>query len=578
MPGRRRLGTGRRAAAGGIVTMPNAPEPGLNVRRLVRLAGLFVRSPVFPAAAGVFALLMVLLASQTFITLRNNKILSDIFTAIDNQDAAAYSSLALFYLGFYVLLTGVDVTFRFFEERLSLLLRRGLTQHLIDRYLGGRSYLRLLDRPEVDNPDQRISEDVRTLTGNALSFLLIVVRAVVYLIAFSAVLKGITPRLVWAALAYSVAGSVVTLLIGKRLVRLNINQIHKEANLRFELVRTRENAQAIALEREEGRQRPRLLDKLADVIANYRLIITRNAFLGLATTGFNYLIFVIPILIVAPLILAGQMPLGKLAQSVDAFRYVVNAFAVLITEFPRLTLLTAVIARLGELVTAMAVPPKRNGLVVEEDGDVLAVESLALTDPGDGHRYFAGMSFEVVPGEHLLIVGRPGSGKSELALALAGLWPAGFGKITRPPLDRIAFVPPEPYLTPGSLRHVLAPDPASGCVTDEGLHEALGAVGLEAIAERVGGLETERDWNAHLSLNERQALALARLLVMPPKFAVLDEVVTALDAETRESFYQRLVRAGVTIITLAPRRVLPEFHRRTILLPGGSASQAPTAA
>jgi len=558
--------------------MPTPPEPGLTLRRLVRLAGLFVRSPVFPPAAVLFGLLMALLASQTFITLRNNRILSDIFTAIENKDAGAYFTLALFYLGFYVLLTGVDVTFRYFEERLGLLLRRGLTQHLIDRYLAGRSYLRLLDRPEVDNPDQRISEDVKTLTGNALSFLLIVVRAVVYLIAFSAVLKGITPRLVWAALAYSVVGSVLTLLIGKRLVRLNIDQIHKEANLRFELVRTRENAQAIALEREEGRQRPRLLDKLSDVIANYRLIITRNAFLGLATTGFNYLIFVIPILIVAPLILAGQMPLGKLAQSVDAFRYVVNAFAVLITEFPRLTLLTAVIARLGELVGAMAAPPKRNGLVVDEDGDLLAVESLALTDPGDGHRYFAGMSFEVAPGEHLLVVGRPGSGKSELALALAGLWPTGYGKIIRPPLDRLAFVPPEPYLTPGSLRNVLAPDPDSACVADAGLHEALAAVGLEAIVERVGGLDTERDWNAHLSLNERQALALARLLVVPPKFAVLDEVVTALDAETRASFYQRLVKAGVTIVTLAPRRVLPEFHHRTILLPGGSASQAPTAA
>lgn len=578
MPGACRTGAGAVPRRGGRILTAPTNGPGRNFRRFVRLTRLFVRSPVFPRAAGLFSLLMLLLWAQTKISIRNNRIGGDIFTAIDNGDATEYWNLALWYIGLFLLLTVVDVCFRFGEERLGLLLRRGLTEHLIDRYLGGRSYLRLLDQPEVDNPDQRISEDVKTLAGNALSFLLIVVRAVAYLFAFSAVLKGITPKLVWAALAYAAVGSLVTLLVGKRLVRLNIDQIHKEANLRFELVRTRENAQAIALQHDESRQRPRLLDRLADVIANYRRIITRNAFLGLATTSFNYLIAVIPVLIVAPLVLGGQAKIGVLYRSVDAFRYVVNAFSVLITEFPRLTLLTAVTARLGELAGAIAAPPKKNGIYIEEDGDLLAVESLALTDPVDGHRFFAGMTFEVTPGEHLLLVGRPGSGKSELALALAGLWPAGYGKIIRPPLDRIAFVPPEPYLTPGSLRHVLAPDPASACVTTEGLHEALGAVGLEAIAERVGGLDAERDWDVCLSLNERQALALARLLVAPPKFAVLDEAMTALDAETRESYYQRLVKAGVTIVSLAPRRVLPEFHNRTIILPGGSASQAPTAA
>lgn len=543
------------------------PNPGPSFRRLKRLAWLFVQSPIFRPSAGLFAVLMVLLGLQTAIQLNNNKIAGDIVTSIGAGNFPQYAKLAALYLLLYLVLTLVDVTFRFMEERLGLMLRQGLTELLIERYLGDRAYFRLLGQPEVDNPDQRITEDVKTLTGNALSFLLIVMRAMAYLVVFSAVLQGITPRLLWAAIVYAAIGSIITIVIGKRLVRLNIDQLHKEADLRFELVRTRENARAIALQREENRQGPRLFLRLTDVIMNYRLIIVRNAFLGLCTTSFNYLIIVIPVLIVAPLCFSGEEPIGALAKSADAFRYVVNSFSVLITEFPRLTLLTAVVARLGQLVNAIQLPPKANGLVVEENGDRLAVENLTLVDPSDNHRFFSGLTFDVNPGDHLLITGKPGAGKSELMQALAGLWPTGHGKIVRPPLDRLAFVPSQPYLTPSTLREVLTPRGGTLMNTDDELMDILMCLHLDELVVRVGGLDVERDWEATLAVGERQAVSLARLLVLRPRFAVLNEVTGGMDGETRRAYYHRLDQAGVTVITLASRRILPEFHKRQLVLP-----------
>jgi putative ATP-binding cassette transporter len=555
------------------------PNPGPSFRRLKRLAWLFAQSPIFRPATGLFITLMVLLGLQTLIQLNNNKIAGDIVTSIGAGNFPKYAKLAALYLLLYLVLTLVDVTFRFMEERLGLMLRQGLTELLIDRYLGDRAYLRLVGQPEVDNPDQRITEDVKTLTSNALSFLLIVVRAIAYLIVFSAVLQGITPRLLWAAIIYAGVGSIITIVVGKRLVGLNFDQLHKEADLRFELVRTRENARAIALQREENRQGPRLLHRLNEVVMNYRLIIVRNAFLGLCTTSFNYLIIVIPVLIVAPLCFSGDEPIGALAKSADAFRYVVNSFSVLITEFPRLTLLTAVVARLGQLVNAIQAPPKTNGLVVEENGDRLAVNQLTLVDPSDNHRLFAGLSFEVNPGEHLLIMGKPGAGKSELMQAIAGLWPSGNGTIIRPPLDRIAFIPSQPYLTPSTLRQVLTPRDGALANSDDELMDMLTCLHLDELVNRVGGLDVERDWEATLSVGERQALALARLLVLRPRFAILNEVTGGLGGEIRRVFYQRLEEAGVTVITLASRRILPEFHKRQLTLPGDvSRSAGPTAA
>lgn len=552
------------------------PNPVPNWRRLKRLIGLFVHSQVFPKAGLLFLLILWLLAGQTAIDYLKNGTNRDVFNAVENKDADRFWNCVAIYLGWFGILTVLAMFYRYVEERIALLLRRGLTQFLMESYLADRAYLRLLIRPDVDNPDQRMTDDVKTLTSNMLSFVLIVIKALLSLVVFSHVLREISPRLFWAAAAYAALGSLFTLVIGKRLVGLNIEQLHKEADMRFELVRTREHAEAIALQHDEARQGPRLLGRLDEVVQNMRLIIRRNAYLGLFTTGFNYLAPVVPMLIVAPLVIRGEQTYGTVTQSMEAFQIVVNAFSILVTNFPQLTMLTAVIARLGELTNIIRTPPKDNGLKLEVNGDLLQVRDLILADPADGHQYFAGcrQNFKIEPGQHTLIVGRPGSGKSELLRALAGLWATGRGTVIRPPLDRIAFVSQQPYLTPGSLRQLMTPYGQTVMSSDRELLNILEVLNLDELAGRVGGLDAERDWSATLALSERQSMALARLLVVQPTFVVLNEATGTLDGVTRREFYKRLSDRGVTIVTLSARPILPEFHVQHITLPGGMTTTA----
>lgn len=556
------------------------PNPAPTVRRIRRLLHYFVRSGVFWQAVGLFVFLLAVLVVTALVNGRNNVIAGEIPTAIDAKDRGRYAKLAVQYISLFALLTLLGTLGRFLEETLALLLRRGLTEDLIRYYLGNRAYLRLRAHPEIDNPDQRITEDVKTLTQNALSFVIVVTRSALNFIVFWHVLRSITPTLVWAAAGYAALGSLMTLLIGRRLVGLNMDQLQKEADLRYELVRTRDAAEAIALQHDEGRQGPRLLGRLAIVVENMRKIILRTAILSMFTTAYSYMIIVVPILIVAPLVMNGTAPIGKLTQAADAFRFVVDAFSVIITEFPRLTLLTAVVARLGELTSVIRAPEEESALKLVENGDLVEVRELALTDPTDGHQFFGGgrIGFRVNRGEHTLIVGRPGAGKSELLQALAGLWKSGQGWIVRPPLDRIAFVSPQPYLTPGSLRALFDRDGGASPPTDAEILAALDTVALDELAGRVGGLNEERDWNAKLPLNERQALALARLLILKPTFAVLNEATGNFDGETRQNYYDRLAAAGVTIVTLSTRKLLPDFHKQFVQLPGGSHTVAGPAA
>lgn len=555
------------------------PNPAPNLRRTRRLFTYFVHSPEFPKAVALFALLLGLLILMAYLNGLNNRVSGEIPTAIDRRESDRYVSLAVMYVSLFAVLTLLGTASRFFEERLALMLRRGLTEDLIQTYLDNRAYLRLRGIPEIDNPDQRITEDVKTLTTGAVSFVIVLLRAGLNLFVFWTVLWEITPRLNWAAAGYAALGSLITVIIGRKLVGLNIDQLHKEADLRYELVRTRDHAEAIALQHDEGRQCPRLLDRMRIVVENARKIIARTAGLTIFTTAYGYMIVVVPILIVAPLVISGDRPIGKLTQAADAFRFVVDAFSVLINEFPRLTLLTAVVARLGELTKAIRTPTADNGLKLIENGDLLEVRELVLRDPTDGHQFFAGqkLGFKIDRDQHTLIVGKPGSGKSELLQAIAGLWKSGSGWIVRPTLDRIAFVSPQPYLTPSSLRALFTPDHGTS-PADKDLLAALEAVGLDELAGRVGGLDEERDWNGKLPLNERQALALARLLILKPTFAVLNEATGNFDGDTRQNYYDRLAASGVTIVTLSMRKLLPDFHKQFVPIPGGTATVAGPAA
>lgn len=342
--------------------------------RFVSIARPFFQSEQRRRAIGMLVLLVALLFSVSGLNVVNSFVGRDFMTAVAERHPHRFFSLALLYAGVFAVSTIVAVLCHFTEEKLGLLWREWLTVHLIDRYLADDTYRRLKTRGDVDNPDQRITEDVKTFTVTALSLLLIVLNSTITLCSFSGILWSITPWLFLAAVGYAAIGSFMTLVLGRRMVGLDVLQLKKEADLRYELIRLRTETEPGAELPERGRLRRRL----DDVVANAARIIGVNRNLGFFTTGFDYVTQLIPALIVAPLYMSGQIEFGTVTQAAMAFCHVLGAFSLIVKEFPRLTTFAAVIKRLGGFweATAPAVEPA-------DDLDTPVFEGLTLRAPRD---------------------------------------------------------------------------------------------------------------------------------------------------------------------------------------------------
>jgi vitamin B12/bleomycin/antimicrobial peptide transport system ATP-binding/permease protein len=488
----------------------------------------------------------------------NNYVQRDMMTAIEQRRGEQFLSAALLVVGVFAVLTLQAVFRRYAEETFGIRWRAWLTRHLLDKYLAGRVYYRMERREDIDNPDQRLSEDVNTFTGTALSLLSLVFDSLVTLITFSRILWLISPWLFVAAVLYTVVGTLITTALGRRLVRLDVQQYKKEADFRYGLIRVRTQAEPIALLRGERNERSGLRGRLAAVVANRQLIIYLNRKIGLFTNGYDYLIQLIPILIVAPLYMRGEAEFGKITQAMGAFSFVMNAFSLIVRQFGQISTFGAVIERLGSANEAIEreARPRKATIEIEESTGGLSFEELMLVTPCDGRLLINGLSLRVPRGRRLLVTG---PGGTELLRAVAGLWTHGSGRVSRPPLADVAFLPAQPYLTPGSLREQVlygAPD----AVSDERLHEVLGDVGFGPVLERVGGLDAERDWPNALSRGEQQLLAFARLLLARPGFAFLDEATASLEPHQAHHLYDLLARQPLGFVSASIDPSLLPYH------------------
>lgn len=537
-----------------------------------------ITKPIFQSelrwqASSMLVLLIALLLSVSGLNVVNSYVGRDFMTAICERQEHRFAFLALCYAGVFAVSTVVAGFCRFVEERLGLLWRDWLTRHLTSRYLAGQAYYRLNARGPIDNPDQRIAEDIKAFTTTTLSIVLILLNSAITLTAFSGILWSITPWLVVAAVGYAVFGSLLTLLLGHRMVGLDILQLKKEADFRYELIRVREHAEPIALLRGERQEDARLRGRLREVVDNAKRIIAVNRNLGFFTTGYNYLTQLIPVLIVAPLYMRSEIEFGTVTQAAMAFGHALGAFSVIVVEYQRLTAFAAVIARLGSFREAIVETPAAVGPQVEmvEDDARLGYDGLTLLTPEDGRLIVKDLSVDIARGQRLLITGPRGSGRTALLRAAAGLWVRGDGRIMRPNLEDVRFLPQRPYLVPGSLRDQLlyaAPDDG---ITDERILAVLRKVKFEPILDRMGGLDSERDWPAVLSLGEQQVLAFARLLLAHPRFAFLDEAVSAIDTHRGQFLYDLLSRTPITYISVANDPDLMDYHDVQLELRGQGA-------
>lgn len=483
--------------------------------------------------------------------------------------------------------------------------RRWLTGRFLDGYLKNRKYYELGADKEIDNPDQRISEDINTFTGRSIHFLLIFIGSVMQLVAFSAVLWSISHLLVGVLALYASIGTVVALYVfGNPLIQLNFWQLRREADFRFSLIRLRENAESIAFYRGEDQERARINVKLDKAIHNFSKLIKRQRNLNFFQRTFSQLTLVLPGVILAGGVLSGELEVGRAIQAAGAFTAVLGAVGVIVDNFESLSRFIAGIDRLhglSRLVLDEAAPAGAGAAATATAGGAgtaaaaaggaaagtaataaghthprierrparhLALQSLTLHPPQSERVLIKELSLTLKPGDALLITGDSGCGKSSLLRAIAGLWQTGSGTIQHPPQEDFFFLPQQPYLQAGTLRSQLIYPSTQTTLSDAELLAILEQVHLPRLAGRVGGLDAVRDWDKLLSVGEQQRLAFGRVLVHAPKIVILDEATSALDSANEAALYGRLRESGTTLISIAHRPAVLRHHTHVLHLMG----------
>jgi putative ATP-binding cassette transporter len=485
--------------------------------------------------------------------------------------AAAYIVLAVYQL--------------YLNQWLQIRWRQWMTHRYLGHWLDSANHYRMQllgDRP--DNPDQRIAEDIQLFVDRTLRIVVGLLGALVSLASFIVILWALSDQaplhlfgidwpipgyLVWAALIYATVGTMITHLIGRPLIGLNFDQQRYEADFRFNLVRAREHSEQIALMAGEPTERRRLMDRFANVVGNWRSIMTRTKRLTFFTAGYSQISAIFPILVISPAFFARHLPLGFLTQTASAFGSVQTALSFFINIYQTLAEWRAVIERLSGFDVAIAkgraLATARPGVAVTTTGEApeLRVDADVQLPNGDPLVNAPDLAFG--PGDRVLVSGRSGSGKSTLFRAIGGIWPFGTGTVVVPDGARVMVLPQKPYLPVGSLEAAISYPSGPGTFPHDNVADALQAVGLPALAAR---LDEPAHWERILSPGEQQRLAVARAILQTPDFLFLDEATASLDEDAEAALYrllhERMPRA--TIISIGHRSTLRAFHGRHLRL------------
>jgi putative ATP-binding cassette transporter len=513
--------------------------------------------------------------------------------SLEHRDAAAFTHMVALFLGLSLLSVLVSAGRIYVRQVLEVRWRRGLTGHFLGRWIGDEAYGQTqLHGGEIDNPDQRIAEDVRDFVASALGLSLSLLAAVATLVSFGGLLwslssgwaipfggveRQVPGLLLWVAVGFALVSMWLTHLVGRRLVPINYDRFHFEADFRYGLVRFRDHVEQVALGGGEAVERLGAVARFRRVVDVVLQLVRAEFELGVVTAGLGRLSSLVPLLVAAPAYFAGLVTLGLIVQTRIAYDQVSGSLSWFVNAYREIARWRANVERLAAFADVMDETGRdlaRSGIRIEPAPQAsIRLVDVRLEVPG-GRAILEAANASIGAGDRVALIGAPGRGKTILFRSLAGLWPFGSGRIERPGRERMLFLPQRPYLPIGTLRAVASYPAAERSFDDARIREALALVGLEHLAPRLDAVEP---WEQQLAAHEQQLLAIARALLQQPEWLLLDEATSGLDEATErritEILLERLPRAGVIAaglrsgaLALLPRRwTLAEREGRGVL-------------
>lgn len=513
-------------------------------------------------------LLLALLVLTTAVDVAFTEGNGAVMDALNVRSSPRFWGTAAGLIGIYLLTLPVEFLNTYGQQRFSLAWRDRTTNVLSEAYLANHAYLRLEASGAIDNPDQRIADDVQRAVVSSTSLFFGFCASLLALGAYVLVLFGISSTLVLTLVIATVAGNAVILRLVRRLASLTFRQQALEADFRFALMHLRRHAESVAFLRGEPWERTGLGRRFGRVLVNLERVIRWRAFVGQGSGLYGFLMQFVPYLVLSGAYFSGRVSLGQLTVGSIAFGQVQAALSFLVDRADDFSGLFASLHRIGELRAATGARPAATPATPV--GPALRLQRLSVANPGGDGLLVRELDLQLGAGERLLISGPSGCGKTSLLRVLCGLVPAAGGRMAAPAAAEWMVLPQKPYLALGSLRDQLlyTLPPGAGAVGEEQLRRALIQARLEPLLGRYPDLEAETDWEQVLSGGEQQRLGFARLLLRRPAFVVLDEATSALDLATEAHLYGLLRQARMAVISVGHRPSLTAFHDRVLQLDG----------
>ena len=504
------------------------------------------------------------------------------YSALQNYDAEKIFSELIHFSWLAAIYIILAVYSYYLQQTLILHWRRWLTTRFIDIWLQNKTYYNLqMFGKDTDNPDQRISEDVRQFVEMTLGFAIGILKSLCTFISFVFILYQLSGPLsfsfmgktwtihgymLWASLLYSILGTYITHVVGRKLVKLNFIQQRYEADFRFSMIRLRESAESVAFYRGEAQEGKVFKNRFKLLLDNFWQLVNKQKQLVFLNSGYSQIAIIFPFVVAMNRYLAKEVSLGGLMQVASAFGRVQDSLSYFVDMYSSIAQWQAVVMRLTYFGRHMhEVSQQAEQFHVERfaTSEAVSVEQMQVNLPDDTV-LLQDISFTLQPGRNVLIKGVSGSGKSTLLRALAGIWPFVTGKINLPKTEELMFIPQKPYIPLGFLREALL-YPGRKPLSDEELLYLLDLCQIGYLRDK---LDLVADWSHVLSVGEQQRLAFVRAHIQEPKWLFLDEATSALDEDTEAAMYALLAEhlKQTTLVSIGHRSTLNKYHELMLVI------------